>query len=71
MEKISSESLAIDRKEIIYFSKKVIPVGIEGEKWIIQVSLKDTVGTIHRAIGNGIDHIVPAADMIGSSRTGL
>jgi hypothetical protein len=33
--------------------------------------LKDTVGAIHRAIGNGIDHIVPAADMVGGSRAGL
>jgi len=63
--------LTIDQKEIIDFSKKVIPVGIEGEKWIIQVSLKDTVGAIHRAIGNGIDHIVPAADMVGGPRTGF
>jgi hypothetical protein len=33
--------------------------------------LKDAVGTIHRTIGDGVDHIVPAADMIGGSGTGL
>ena len=63
--------MAIDRKEIIYLLKKVIPVGIEGEKWIIEVPLQDTVGAIHRAIGDSVDHIVPAADMVGGSRTGL
>jgi hypothetical protein len=51
--------------------KKVNPIGVKGEKWIIEVSLEDTVGAIHRAIRDGIDHIVPATDMIGSPWTGL
>jgi hypothetical protein len=61
----------IIREESLYLLKEIIPVGIEGEKWIIEISLKDTVGAIHRAIGNGVDHIVPAADMIGSSWAGF
>ena len=56
----------MDREESIYLLKKVIPISVKGEKWIIEVPLKDTVGAIHWAIGNGIDHIVPATDMIGS-----
>jgi hypothetical protein len=63
--------LTIDGKEGVDLLKKLIPVGIEGEKWIVEVSLKDAVGAIHRAIADSVDHIVPAADMIGSSRTGL
>jgi hypothetical protein len=51
--------------------KKVFPVDVKGEKWIIEVSLKDTIGAIQWAIRDGIDHIVPATDMIGSPWTGL
>jgi hypothetical protein len=56
----------IDREESIYLLKKVIPISVKGEKWIIEVSLEDTVGAIQRAIRHGIDHMVPATDMIGS-----
>jgi hypothetical protein len=51
--------------------KKVIPVGVKGEKGIIEIPLKDAVGAIHWAIGDGINHMIPAADMMGGSRTGL
>ena len=61
----------IIREESLYLLKEIIPVGIEGEKWIIEISLKDTVGAIHRAVGDSVDHIVPAADVVGGSRTGL
>ena len=63
--------MVITRKESFYLLEKVIPVGIKVEKWIIEISLKHAVRAIHRAIANGVDHIVTAADMIGSSRTGL
>jgi hypothetical protein len=33
--------------------------------------LKNAVGTIHRAIGDGIDHVVATTDMMESSWTGL
>jgi len=61
----------IDRKECIYFLKKVLPIGVKGEKRIIKVSLEDAVGAIQWAICDGIDHMVSAADMVGSPRTGL
>jgi hypothetical protein len=51
--------------------KKVVPVGVKVDEWIIEVSLKNAVGTIHWAIGDGIDHIISATDVIGGSRTGL
>jgi hypothetical protein len=54
----------MDREENIDLLKKVIPIGVKGEKWIIEVLLKDTVGAIQRAARNGIDHIVPTTDMI-------
>jgi hypothetical protein len=50
---------------------QVIPIGVKIEKWIVKVFLEDTIRAIHRAIGDGVDHIVPATDMIGSSWTGL
>jgi hypothetical protein len=61
----------MDREESLYFLKKVFPVGVKGEKRVIEVPLEDTVGAIQRAIRDGIDHIVPATDMIGSPWTGL
>jgi hypothetical protein len=63
--------LRIAGKEVIDLLKKVIPVGIKGEKGIIEVPLKNTIGTIHRTIGDRIDHMVTAADMLGGPRTGL
>jgi hypothetical protein len=60
-----------NREESIDLLKQGIPIRVKGEKWIIEVPLKDTVGTIHRAIGNGIDHIVSTTDMIGSPWTGF
>jgi hypothetical protein len=63
--------LQIYRGKGIYFLKKVIPVGVKGEKRIIEVPLKNTVRAIHRAIRDGIDHIVAAADMSGSPWAGL
>jgi hypothetical protein len=65
------EGLAIARKEGIDLLKKVIPVGVKGEKGIIEIPLQDAVGAIHWAIGDGINHMIPAADMMGGSRTGL
>ncbi len=61
----------IGRKESFDLLEKVVPVGIEGEQWMIEVCLKNAVRTVHRAVGDSIDYIVPAADMIGSPWTGL
>ena len=61
----------ITREKTIYLFKQVVPVGVKSQKRIVQISLQDAVGTIHRTIGDGIDHVVPAADMIGRSGTGL
>jgi hypothetical protein len=59
------------RKKSFDLLKKIFPVGIKGEKGIIEIPLKHTVGTIHRAVRNGIDDVVSAADVIGCSRTRL
>jgi hypothetical protein len=63
--------MGIPGKEGIDLLKEVIPVGVKGEKGIIEVLLKNTVRTIHWAIGDGVDHIVPTADMPGGSWTGF
>ena len=65
------EGLTIAGEKGVYFLKKIIPVGVKGEEWIIKISLKDAVGAIHRAIGDGVDYMVPAADMVGGSWTGF
>jgi hypothetical protein len=59
--------LEIPRKEGIDLPKEVIPVGVKGEKGIIEIPLENTVGAIHRTIGDGVHHIVTAADMPGGS----
>jgi len=61
----------IGREERIYLLKEVIPIGVKSEEGVVEVSLKDTVRAIHRTIRDGIDHVVPTTDMIGSSWTGL
>jgi hypothetical protein len=63
--------LTIERKELIDLLEKVIPIGVKGEEGVVEVSLEDTVRAIHRAIRDGIDHIVPTTDVIGSPWTGL
>ena len=55
----------------LYLLNQVIPIGVKIEKWIVKVFLEDTIRAIHRAIGDGVDHIVTAADMVGSSGTGF
>ncbi len=51
--------------------EEIIPIGVKGQERIVEVSLKDTVGAIHRAVGQGIDHMISATDMMGGSRTGF
>jgi hypothetical protein len=63
--------LTINGKESLYLLKEVIPIGIEGEKRIIEISLKNTIGTIHWTVGDGIDHIITTADMLRGPWTGL
>jgi hypothetical protein len=51
--------------------KEAFPVGIKGDQGIIEIPLKHTVRTIHRAVGDDINHMVSTADMVGCSRTTL
>jgi hypothetical protein len=51
--------------------KKVLPVRIKSEEGIIEISLKHTVRTIHRAISDGIEDMVSAADVVGCPWTRL
>ncbi len=61
----------IGGEELIDFFKKVVPIGVHREKWIIEVALKNAIGTVHHTIRNSIDHIISATDVVGCSRTGL
>jgi hypothetical protein len=63
--------LTIARQETFDLLKKVIPVGVKGEERVIEIPLKHTVGTVHGTIGDAIDYIITAAEMIGGSRAGL
>ena len=58
-------------KEGVYFLEKLIPIGVKGQEGIVEVSLQNAIGAIHRAIGHGIDDVIPATDMVGSSGTGF
>jgi len=58
-------------KKSLYFLKKIVPVRVEGEERIGKVALKDTVRAIHRTIGDGIDHMISATDMVRGPGTGL
>jgi hypothetical protein len=51
--------------------KKIIPVGVKGEKGIIEIPLENTVGAIHWTIGNRVDDMVSAANMVRGSRAGF
>jgi hypothetical protein len=51
--------------------KKIFPVGIKGKEGIVEIPLKHTVRTIHRAVGDGIDYVVSAADVTGCPWTRL
>jgi hypothetical protein len=51
--------------------KKIFPVGIKGKEGIVKIPLKYTVRTIHRAVGDGIDDVVSAADVTGCPWTRL
>jgi hypothetical protein len=55
------------REERFDLLKEVCPVGVKREQGIVEISLKHTVRTIHRAVAEDIDHVVPTADMIGCS----
>ena len=61
----------ITRKEGIYLLQQIIPVGVKGEKGIVEITLKNAVGTIHWTIGHGIDDMVSAANMAGGSWAGF
>jgi hypothetical protein len=64
-------SVWVISQKIIYFIKEFIPVGSEGEERVVEVSLEDAVGAIHGTIADGVDHIIPAADVIGCPGAGL
>jgi hypothetical protein len=51
--------------------EKIITVGVKSKEGVVEVSLEDTVRAIQWAIRDGIDHIVPTTDVIGSPWTGL
>jgi hypothetical protein len=65
------KGLRMARKKSFDLLKKILPVGIKGEKGIIEIPLKHAIRAIHWAVGDGIDDMVSATDVVGCSRTGL
>jgi hypothetical protein len=63
--------LGVISEKIIHLMQKFIPVGGEREEWIVEVSLEDAVRAIHGTVADGVDHIIPAADVIGCPGAGL
>jgi hypothetical protein len=55
----------------IYFIQEIIPVGVKGKERVVEVSLEDAIGAIHRAVADGVDHIIPAADVVGCPGAGF
>ena len=58
-------------KKGFYLLQKLIPIGVEGQERVVEVPLKDAVGAIHRTVGQGINDVISATDVVGSSRTGF
>ena len=59
------------RKKVIDLLEEFIPIGVKGQEGIVEVSLQDTIRAIHRAVGQGIDHMISATDMKRGSRAGF
>ena len=65
------KGLGTAREKSFDLLKKILPVGIKGEKGIIEIPLKHAIRAIHWAVGDGIDDVVSAADVTGCPRARL
>jgi hypothetical protein len=62
------KGLRMAREKSFDLLKKILPVGIKGEKGIIEIPLEHAIRAIHRTVGDRIDDVVSATDVTGCPR---